>query len=1173
MSIVRKQIADYDAGILLIGDQQWMGGVTHIEMLCRAILALPKTQRPRLSLVVLDGLLKGYRLFDTITDAADSILYVGGNRKAAELIIQQQFEALDTINDLFNRIDFLYPLQAAALPQYCAVSWIPDFQHVYLPELFSRLEIEQRDAAFQKIAQTARIVVLNSEDTKNEFKNLYPESTAAVHILNLHPLPVDAWYGTDPEQTQKKYGLPDRFLICCNQFWQHKNHLRLLEALALLKKRGHRVNLVCTGGTDDYRAEGYFSEVKQTISELGIDDSVYITGSIPRTDQIQLMRRAQAVVQPTLFEGAGLVVEEARMLGKTVLLSDIARHYEQAPEYGVYFSRVSSSALADAIENLLPSLSAGPDRHRELQAKRASIEMAHNLARQFCALVLKACQMYAQKRPENKTIDRQYLVSAIVSTYSAERFMRGCLEDLVSQTIGDNLEIIVVDSGSRENEAAIVREFQMRHHNIKYIRTENRETVYAAWNRGIRAASGKYITNANTDDRHRPDAFEIMVNVLEARPEVVLVYADVLKTKTPNETFTQCHPIGKFSWYDWDRDVLLNKGCFIGPQPVWRKSVHKDYGYFDESLVTSGDYEFWLRISQTYDFQHIRMPLGLYLIRPDSIEHREDQTKQLEDTKIRSIYRDAARKGILIRNTSNLCSWGNQDDALTGVKINAGDNDDMTPPVDPLNRSQSQSINQGGIDVKDYENIYQAIQPLFNSGSAEDAIAALENLVNAYPEFARAHYDLGSLYYHNGEKDKALTRFQEAVRLEPASSLFKKSMADYYYVEQNRIEDALKIYKEIIAVEESDPQILLTAGHLCAALQQFEDAKQLYERALIIQPDNDEARQYLAKLPVSREDILHPAIFATGSSQSSPGLDETLPPDAISQLEKKIQANPDDALSHNDLGVLYYKAGDKEKALLHYEQAAKLEPANIIFQKNLADFYFVEKGMTESALKIYVNVLTIQPEDIETLMNTGHICIVLEQFEDARVFFERILEIEPWNSEAGHILDKLQNLKPVDSPATTPQEMYQQAQALRETSDVQAVIDALENLLKTYPDFALAHNDLGVLYYNAGDKQKALKHYESAVQLETSNIIFKKNLADYYYVEQNRVEDALKLYTDVLATNPKDVETLIITGHICVALHQFDDAKVFYSRILEIEPWNADARQNLENLELRRKAV
>lgn len=65
-----------------------------------------------------------------------------------------------------------------------------------------------------------------------------------------------------------------------------------------------------------------------------------------------------------------------------------------------------------------------------------------------------------------------YIVSAIVSTYNNEKFIEGCLRDLLNQTLGDRLEIIVIDSGSEENEGAVVRKFQETHRHIKYIRTE-----------------------------------------------------------------------------------------------------------------------------------------------------------------------------------------------------------------------------------------------------------------------------------------------------------------------------------------------------------------------------------------------------------------------------------------------------------------------------------------------------------------------------------------------------------------------------------------------------------------------------------------------------------------------------------------------------------------------------
>ncbi len=242
------------------------------------------------------------------------------------------------------------------------------------------------------------------------------------------------------------------------------------------------------------------------------------------------------------------------------------------------------------------------------------------------------------------------LISAIVSTYNSERFLKGCLEDLEAQTIADRLEIIVVNSGSEQNEESIVKEFQKRYSNIKYLRSELRETVYAAWNRGIKVATGKYITNANADDRHRRDAFEMMSNILETKPEISLVYADVIVTDTENESFERNSPIGYYHWMDFNRENLLNKGCFVGPQPMWRRDVHEEYGSFDDSFITSGDYEFWLRISQTRDFYHLPVRLGLYLKSPNSIEHSNREGQREENIKIFKLYSAAYYSRKIIRH-------------------------------------------------------------------------------------------------------------------------------------------------------------------------------------------------------------------------------------------------------------------------------------------------------------------------------------------------------------------------------------------------------------------------------------------------------------------------------------------------------------------------------------------
>jgi glycosyltransferase involved in cell wall biosynthesis len=217
-------------------------------------------------------------------------------------------------------------------------------------------------------------------------------------------------------------------------------------------------------------------------------------------------------------------------------------------------------------------------------------------------------------------------VTAIVSTYKSAAFMRGCLEDLVAQTLyaRGELEILVIDSGSPENEGEIVREMQRQHPSIRYIRTE-RETLYAAWNRGVRLARAAYLTNANTDDRHRNDALELMADALDAQPDVSVVYADSLITTRPHETFRENSAQKRLSWPPFSY-AELQRRCIIGPQPMWRRALHDRYGDFEAKFVVAGDYEFWLRIGRHERFLRLPEVLGLYFQNGAGLEYASGRT-------------------------------------------------------------------------------------------------------------------------------------------------------------------------------------------------------------------------------------------------------------------------------------------------------------------------------------------------------------------------------------------------------------------------------------------------------------------------------------------------------------------------------------------------------------------
>jgi len=239
--------------------------------------------------------------------------------------------------------------------------------------------------------------------------------------------------------------------------------------------------------------------------------------------------------------------------------------------------------------------------------------------------------------------EKEYRVSALCTIYNAGRFIRGWLEDLEAQTIAEQMEIVLVDSNSPEGEREVVKEFQQRYDNIVYVRTPFRENSHEGFNRAAKLARGRYLTMANVDDRHKEDALERMAAVLDSRPDIALVYANSFITAGENETFDNHSAFKEYRWIDFDPLRLLD-GCFMGPQPMWRRRLHESYGYFDEKLHSAADWDFWLRLAEKETFLHIDEYLGLYLFSMASSEHRNPKRHEEENALIRERYAHRKRK-------------------------------------------------------------------------------------------------------------------------------------------------------------------------------------------------------------------------------------------------------------------------------------------------------------------------------------------------------------------------------------------------------------------------------------------------------------------------------------------------------------------------------------------------
>jgi glycosyltransferase involved in cell wall biosynthesis len=269
------------------------------------------------------------------------------------------------------------------------VGWLPDFQHRALPMYFSDAERTVRERSYRAVCRRAKVVMLSSHAMATEFDEFYPHWRSKVRVLSFPSALTFADLDTDPREVIDRYSLPPKFALVANQFWKHKNHSTLVEALDQLKTTGPDIPLVMTGLPADYRdpSNETVSRLLQQVAKCGLVGQVVVLGQVPYPDLVSLMRVAAVVVQPSLYEGWNTSVEDAKALGRPLVCSDIAVHREQVSgDAGVFFDPKNSEALASQLASAWAW-----SRPWSLADERAALARAYDSALTYGRSVLDVC--------------------------------------------------------------------------------------------------------------------------------------------------------------------------------------------------------------------------------------------------------------------------------------------------------------------------------------------------------------------------------------------------------------------------------------------------------------------------------------------------------------------------------------------------------------------------------------------------------------------------------------------------------------------------------------------------------------------------------------------------------------------------------------------------------------
>jgi hypothetical protein len=232
--------------------------------------------------------------------------------------------------------------------------WLPDLQFLHLPQFFTKSQRLSIIKLIKYMYRQSDTLILSSHTASEDLQDIVGRKLKDVKVLQFICQPSFDFKEdlVSLNFLQKKYDFKKPYFFLPNQFWKHKNHITVFEAMKINKSNDFIV--ICSGEPKDHRdnSRDHFNKLKNFINTNKLNDKIKILSLIPYSEVISLYKYSVAVINPSFFEGWSSVVEEAKSMHKEIILSNIKVHLEQNPELGHFFDPNNPSELSEVMLNV-----------------------------------------------------------------------------------------------------------------------------------------------------------------------------------------------------------------------------------------------------------------------------------------------------------------------------------------------------------------------------------------------------------------------------------------------------------------------------------------------------------------------------------------------------------------------------------------------------------------------------------------------------------------------------------------------------------------------------------------------------------------------------------------------------------------------------------------------------
>lgn len=290
-----------------------------------------------------------------------------------------------------NRIDVLYFTIAPYVkkPRVPYVLTLHDLKHIHRPQDHDRADLARR-RRWGRVARSASRVYASYEHVRHDITQYLNVAHDRASVIPCAcPTKLDG--ATKAPLPPPESDLPEKYILMPAQFWPHKNHRRVIEAIALLHERGLDVAVVFTGQMEGECA-AHADEVRRYARQLNVTDRILFKGFVERDEMRSLYARARAILVATLYDPGSLPVMEALAMGKPLVASRVTSIPETVGDAAILFNPQCTFDLATALRQAWTD-----DDVCRILSKRGRTQLPHRSWKNVAADWLDLCRRAASE--------------------------------------------------------------------------------------------------------------------------------------------------------------------------------------------------------------------------------------------------------------------------------------------------------------------------------------------------------------------------------------------------------------------------------------------------------------------------------------------------------------------------------------------------------------------------------------------------------------------------------------------------------------------------------------------------------------------------------------------------------------------------------------------------------